>query len=209
MSVPGLAAFPVVDENKSPQNIDRRSENPVSPVLLESNNEERISIRNDTPMVSFGSLPQRTLPVEHSVEQNPMRPTLPGTVPIEEPGQEALARPLPVEAVLGPPRVTQSIQFIPPGSVIPAKEYPREMVRRAETAATPSVVSPAVPLVIPAVVESVHGVLQEKTVVPGYTPFERRTYTVLPSGSSSESSGLELLMPPRLQKGTESGAKTE
>jgi len=206
-SDPGFNPFPLVRGGESPQRLNRFDQQPDNldaSVLPELEGEEKVSIRNDVPIVSFGGKPpSRVVPSEHSEESLPVQPLMPLTDESEEGAFPSSSS----EVLLGPPRVTQSIQFIFPSSVTSAGEYPREMVRRTD------VVIPSVaPLIVPSAVPTVLPVLtapQERTGMSGYSPFERRIYTVLPSEGSEQSSGKDMLAPPRLQKSSDVETRTK
>jgi Flp pilus assembly protein CpaB len=202
-----------------PQSSDRQSSKP-------SDNSEKVLVRNDPSVVSFGTTPQNTAS-ERAVEQNrveqntterniarqntaetntaepPMLPT--GALSMAEPGQEALARPY-SETVLGTPRVTQAIQFLSPGSVSLSRERPQTMARRDETSPV-TVIPPPAPI-IPSVLPPPLVTLGTPGL-PDYSPFERRIYTVLPSEESSDHLGMGVPTPPRLLKNSDAGTNTK
>ena len=188
---PGFTLLPVAREGEIPLRLhrsDQQPNDPVDTVFPEFESEEKVSIRNDVPIAPFGRMVPPLTPPAHSVEHSAtVLPLL-----THELGESAIV-PSHSEAVLGPPRMTQSIQFVSPGNVAPVGEYPREIARRAESllpSAGPSA-------------ESVLAAPKERTGTPGYSPFERRIYTVLPSDETEKSPGKELPAPPRLQKNSD------
>ena len=184
--------------------LDAQSLSPNSPSTLTMEAEEKIPIRNDAPVISFGGDNDlRKSPAESPAESSKMATQTPSP---DEPGFDALNRPF-AETALGPPRISQSIQFIFPGnaSITPARDYPQESKSRA--AATPSAQPPVLPsaqsaavsaLSAPMVLPVPSAISLGKTGVPSYTPFERRIYTVLPESPASDGS-LELLPPPQIR----------
>ena len=147
-------------------------------------------IRNDSPtMLSGVLLPQRVLPMERPAGQPPATSEV---FPLTH--SDA------AEAVLGSPRATHTIKFLDPSSVAPVKDDSPMMARRTELSVAPSIMPPvAVPSSTPMVMPTPI-VPQEKQEIPGYSPWDRRAYTVLPSEDLDENSAVELPAPVRLQK---------
>ena len=188
-------------------------------VLLE-NNEETL-IRNDAPMVSFSMLPLNEFPVislERPMEQAPMSMRS-KTASADEPEPVSPTAPY-LETIVAQPRVSQAIQFLPPGTVLSTRrEYSPEVAKRTDAekkrpmptpfpAMTPEM--PATPSVIP-----VPQILSEKAGVAGYSPFERpfekRVFTIHQDGEvngGSPSSGV-LPAPPLLLKVLGTGSQSE
>ena len=195
------------DEDGIPQNpdrIDRQLESPAIAAVPESITETKVAIRNDTVVNSLaapiGPSPLRILSSERPLaEQNPALTRLPS--PANEPGQAALSRP-PSETVLGTPRVTNTIQFLTPGNIAPTKEHLQGIARRTEPVVIPPIMLPTMSQTIPSVIP-MPTIAQEK--VPGYSPFERRVYTVLPEGFGENSE--ELPAPQRLLKNPDSATQ--
>jgi hypothetical protein len=199
VAVPDFALLPITRENEIPQNLDRldqqQSDSPVivtSPELV--GGEMMVPIRNDA-MVSFGTSPLRTLSSEHHVDQNqnPMLTQFSSPTNSES-GPNVLSHPY-SETILVTPRVNHAIQFLTPRNVTSANEYLQEMTKQTE--------SVVMPPVLPSVTLS-PTITQEK--VPGYSPFERRIYTVLPNEDLDENSKEELPTP-RLLKSSDTGTQ--
>lgn len=210
-SIPELATrLPVTNENNTVQGRDPIdlfpsnpvSGNPIAHVLPGSEPDENVSIRNDaTVSLSHGSQPSRTSPLEPERSGGPP-PASAEVLSASEPGADALARPT-SEAVLGTPRITGTIQFLPVDRVISAKEPTQEPLRRMP----PSIPPPPpreifpqmpAPAPLPMVISqpmSQPVVMREQTRTPAYSPFERRIYTVQSSEDSEE-----IPSPPRLLK---------
>ena len=140
---------------------------------------EKVSIRNDTPVVSFGTSTYWTTPAEQPVEQRPVEPNpileqaVPptGTPEIIKSGSSHL------EPVLGNPRISQSIQFAAPDAVAPVRTAVRQesnMIQPAMFPSSPELLPTAAPQVI-----SVSPIPQEKAARHDYSPFERRTSSVM------------------------------
>ena len=176
-----------------PQSLDRLDNSLVS-ALTKQEDEEKVLIRNESPMASFGTSP-RIIPADRPVEQNSVPTGLPVTNELEH---GSLVRPL-SEAVMGPPRMSQAIKFLPPGSVTPITEYPPTMASRAESTRTlpammpPTTAPPVMPLIVPTPAAPL-----EKAEIPGYSPWDRRIYTVQPSEGWGDGADGELSPPPRL-----------
>jgi Flp pilus assembly protein CpaB len=208
--MPEIAIFSTVHETNALPSPSGETHPPSFPVFAEREAKERIPIRNDVPLVSLDSgtpsLAKQTPTEQSPAEQSPAEqsPKVADSFPVGgEPGQEALARPFP--ETMWRPRVSQSIQFIAPGNVVPAREHPREPVSQA--AGIPAVLPPVNPPVLPPAQLSVTPslvpaptiTLPEKTGVPGYSPWERRSiYTVLPNDVPDNSSTGKLPPPARL-----------
>ena len=158
----------------------------VLPEADEESKEERILIRNENPGVSLGASSPRTLPVEQAARQNL---TLSRSLPTSESEQKTLFQPRPnMEILRENQRATQSIQFVTPNDSAP--DHLRGEMKRSETVAMP-------PGTAFAAMPSIQ-TLQER--VQGYSPFERRVYTVLPSENNSGIPKEEELVPPMLLK---------
>ena len=174
----------------STQSLDRLDE-PLVSMSSEPRDTEKILIRNESPAASFGT-PPRLLSSELPVEQHSV---LTGLSRSNEMGRESLIRPL-QDTVMGPPRMSQAIKFLSPESVAPLQESPSAITNHSESTLTLPVVSP-VPPVMPLIVTS-PSAPPEKIKLPGYSPWDRRTYTVQPSEGWGEGSDGELSSPPRL-----------
>ena len=186
---------------------------------LELPTQEVDPIRNEG-MVTFGfSFRNVAPPTDTAMEQN-LSPTQVSS-PTDEPGQEAPVPPS-SERAMGLPRISNTIQFLPPGSLAPVREQKQVQVQvheqvlaheqeagkvlqiesaamlesaTLESATTSPIISSGMPFVIPA------PATQER--VPGYSPFERRIYTVLPDEER------ELQAPQRLSRTSDAGAQTQ
>ena len=99
------------------------------------------------------------------------------TSPANEPELESLARPY-VETIMGQPRVSQAIQFLPPGIVLSTRRERSPEVAKHTDSETLSMPVPfaamppemqAMPSAIPTT-----QILSEKVGISGYSPFERR-----------------------------------
>jgi len=188
--------LPLVHDESIPSIDMQPSDLAVSPTP-ESEGEETDAIRNDG-VVTFGTLPFRNISSAPApvLEQNPIAMQLsssPG-----EPGRDLPVRPsIPPEPAMGSPRIANTIQFLPPhpGGIVLAREYPQTRARQMEIAQMP----PPMPLVMPTVI-SVPTLTQER-VPGGYSPWERRAYTVLPNE--------ELLTPQPLLRSSDTGTQTQ
>lgn len=192
------------------QNVEQPSDSLAIFAPLESPIREVDFIRNDGMIVfgmSFRSVDSASIDpaTDTTVEQTPTQVS-----PLmDEPGQGALARPS-LELAIGSPRITNTIQFLPPGSIppgsiiVPVKEDSQEQERmlqvEAESAIMP-IMSPIMPSAMPILITT-----QDRTParVPGYSPFERRIYTVLPEGEE-----WKLQAPQQLTRGSDSGTPNE
>ena len=185
--------------------LDPFSGNSAARVSAEVKHAESVSVRNDvrndaTVTPAIESLSLRTIPTEsaRTAEQSPASAASAEVLQANEPGAEALSRPY-TDAMMGPPRSTGNIQFLPPEKAISAKESVQEPVRRTPPAVIPPPPPPqeilsAMPAPAPLpVATSKQTATQKRTQT--YTPFERRTYTI-PSGDDSD----ELTAPPKLLK---------
>ena len=196
-SVPVVTTLPTVRENKSEDDaeaspnlrrLDQRLNNLSVSVPPESAlNEEVVAIRND-PMVVFGTLPLRSAPVEGSASV---------TKPERETPDHASSEPS-----LSVPRIN-TVQFLPPGSLPSAKVVLQETKSRTESPRIPPAVSSATPppasIMVP-----LPAAMQDR--MPGYSPFERRIYTVPSSDDSGAVPGEELPVPQRLPKSSDAGS---
>ena len=204
----------LADEDNHVQHIDGQSANPsisassisavpLTPAAPELSIEKKDTIRNES-MIAFGTAPFRTDSLEQpSVSEDVPMPSrllssdLPkreATVASHSTAPLSATPPL-SEVVMGFPRISQTIQFLPPGSNVREKELPPPV----EPVVMPPIMPSALPTPTPTVV-------QEK--VPAYSPFERRTYTVLPE-DFGKSSGEELQTPQRLLKSSGAGSQTK
>ena len=176
-------------------------------------NDGNISTPGDGTMISFGTLPQHIAPAEQSLEPNAaQQDDLPLAI---EPNQGAQSRDDSEVSIIGNPRISQSIQFVVPGSVpsetalsgislpdsgVSAQELRQEVVEQPEIAASIAASLPKASTSFPA---------RERAEGPEFSPFERRAFTVQ-SGSvgnsyseepySWGSSGSTLSTPPLLQR---------
>ena len=208
---------------RSPLNLnrfDRQPEGQVASALPNLENGGAILIRNDAPMVSSSTPLPNVSPNVSSVrpvEREASTPMMSKTLPTDEPESGAPTSPY-VETIMGQPRVSQAIQFLPPGTVRSTRrEYSPATAKRTDSE-TPSMVVPfallppemlATSPVIPA-----PQILSEKTGISGYSPFERcfeqRVFTVhqdLEWGGSLSGGGIPT--PPLLLKGSNTGVQTE
>ena len=184
--VPALnfALLPV-QTNKTPQNFDQQSESLVAPAPLELIIEEKIPIRNDAPVITLGTSTLRVI----SDRPAERKPTLTELSPTNESEQETI-HPY-SETIVELPRITSTIQFLPPGKAAPTKEYPKETANRMESTMAPLDISP--------VMSPVPTIPQERAKVQGYSPWERRgIYTVPSDEDLGENPKDELPPPPRL-----------
>ena len=179
---------------KFQQNPEQQTEH-QSVSMLAADTSEKVLVRNDLPAESL-VVPSQGFPPGQPAGQSP---GLTKMVPIPEPQQETPVRPL-SGTIIGAPRVSQSIQFLPPGDVLSAR---RDRSRDAVKRVAENPLSPVVPLVIPTV-----PIQPETAEVPGYSPFERRfenrVYTVQPNDNYDENTG-GIPTPPPLLKGSDSG----
>ena len=174
------------------QNLDPQAESQMSFVTPELGGGEKILIRNDVSI----NMPSQSLSSGQPVEQSP---ALTKIVPAPEPQHKSSVHPL-GEPGIGIPRVSQSIQFLPPGDASSARrERSREMERRPEIDNIPSLI----PLVIPTPPTQ-----SEKTGTSGYSPFDRRLehriYTIQPDDDWDENA-CRLPAPPPLLKVSDTG----
>ena len=198
---------------------DRLPERQPAAAFPDLESDEGTLIRNDVPMVSFNMPSLNTsshVSLERSIEQAPMS-MLSQTSPTNEPELGDSARPY-VETIVGPPRVSQAIQFLPPGTILSTRrEYSPEIAKRTDSETllqtipltTMPTETPAMPSVIPT-----PQILSEKARVSGYSPFERhfeqRVFTVFQGsdGGGSHSSG-GIPAPSLLMKGLDTDAQAE
>ena len=103
------------------------------------------------------------------------------------------------ETAIGPRTTASTVQFRAPSNVASVEENPREVAWEVESALLlPSLIPPAT---------SPPVVTRER--VPGYSPFERRAYTVLPNEGFSKSLAEELQAPQRLIRSSNSRPQTQ
>ena len=184
-----LTQLPTMSGEKLVQDIGRQPENRGISAAPELSTGKIDTIRNES-MTSFGVVPLRT----DTPEQMEHAPVPSGSLlSSDQTDQETVVsfhsnHPV-SEVVMGSPRISQTIKFLPPGSAVLEKTRPQKVV--------PTVMPPIMPSVLPAPT-----VVQEK--VPSYTPFERRIYTVLPE-NFDKSSGEELQPPQRLPASSDTG----
>lgn len=206
--IPDMVPSAVVRTPQSLDRLDWQSDAPLVSSLSNPNisDEIKVPIRNENPSVTFGVMSPRIVPSERFTEQNP---TLPEALPAVESGQETLTHPY-SEAVLGHSRVTQTIKFLAPGSAVPVRESLPTMARRAEP--VPQKVLPVVPTTPVSPVEPL--VVPTPTVSPecpdegpGYSPWDRRPYLVLPNEELGSNG--ELAAPPKLLRSSDVGASTK
>ena len=209
---------------RSPQSLDRLDLQPEGRHLVAMpvvKNKEEILIRNDAPMVSISMPPLNEFPgisPEYPMEQAPM-PMQSRVSAADEPGRES-PTPSYVEAIIGQPRVSQAIQFLPPGTVLSTRrEYSPEVAKRPDTekkllATPPFTIQPPAMSAIPSVIPAPQ-ILSEKAGGSGYSPFERpfekRVFAVHQDGEvngDAPSSGV-LPAPSLLLKGLSTGAQAE
>jgi len=170
-----------------PQNPDPQSDGHADASMSELVIKEKI--RNDASILVFGT-PALRIISERSAEQKP--------VPMNatnEPGQESSTF-TDLGTVADCPRVFQSLPFRSPGKVTPTNENSKGATKQAETAVAP--------LELPLLMSL--PIITEK--VPGYSPFERRTYTVLLNEDLGESPD-GLPTPPRLLRNSDLGTQTQ
>ena len=195
LSDPFLASYPfqdiVVKVSQISENLPSNSKSFALPVL----EDEQICVAdvgaavvdiaivdaadNDGTMVSFG-LP-RLAPLEPTAEEISEDLALTAD---NESADESLPL-VASEVALGSPRITQSIQFIAPGSAAPRRV---ETVATASPVAVPTTVAsftmlpmtpqmlPMTPQMMPMPQQMLPPVVQER--VASYSPFERRAFTV-------------------------------
>ena len=209
----------VARNSQSLDRFDRQPDKQPAAALPNSESDTEILIRNDVPLVSF-SMPSfnalSDVSSERPKEQVPTS-TLSMTSPTSEPELGSPARPY-VETIMGPPRVSQTIQFLPPGTVLSTRrEYSPEVARRTDfgtqSRTTPFATVPPEMPVTPSVLPAPQ-ILSEKTGISGYSPFERRfeqrvfsVYQDRELDGSFSSGGIPA--PPLLLKDSDTGTQTE
>lgn len=183
--------LPVVSEIGISQNHNRLAPLPSHPVvsaLPEEKFDAKISIRNDYTATPFGQ-PSILLEPPRTMEQTPALVTtarMPESLPRSEPEQESLNHSYP-EAVMGVPRITGTLKFLPidrvTAAVISTKESLQAPVKRAAPAATPPKIQPKIqPEFSPSMsANAPMPVVIQTEKAPAYSPWERRAYTVQPS----------------------------
>ena len=177
-----------------PHSLDRLGSPPVF-TSSEHGDVEKVLIRNESSTASFGASP-RIISSDRPAEETSVLTGLPQT---NVPEREALTHPL-SETIMGTPRGNQAIKFLPPGTVASVTEYLPAMASRSESVVTlPTTIPPAATLpVMPLIVPPPNMLPIRTDVPPGYTPFERRIYTVQPSEGWDDLDGVPT--PPRLMK---------
>jgi len=176
--------------------IDEQLPNPTASFPMELPIKETNTIRNDG-VITFGTPSFRVVPSEFfsTVEQDPISTAsslLPDKAGQGVPDHHQSVRTQ--ETAMGSQPTTSTVQFRAPGNAIsPAREKPQEeMAMQMESALLPPMMPSATPPVV----------MREK--VSGYSPFERRAYTVLPSEGFGKSLAEELQAPQRLMRSSNS-----
>jgi hypothetical protein len=146
---------------------------------------ERMSIRNDAPLLSFGTPVLRVIPEQ----QAKLEHVLAKPASESEPGHEALVRPTP-KSEPEQVRISPSLRFQSPGTATKADIEPAQ----SGTAESES------PLLSSA---SAIATMPEK--MQGYSPFERRNYAAPSNGNLGKKSDEDPPAPPRLLKNSRTG----
>ena len=200
-----ITPLPMMRTEELSQNADRQTE---------LSGDEMDAIRNDgivafdhsEGIIAFGTLPMRTIASTSLEDVASVPPITEFPLPTHIPHQEAFVPLQPShdhsELAIGSPRVTNAIQFLPPGNLppgnmAPVRDYPQATMWQTETTVSQ--------LVMPAVMPSIIPVPQgapERSLE--YTPFERRIYTVRPEANFGSSPNDELLAPQRLPRSSDS-----
>lgn len=165
--------LPLLQANGISQNRDQESdshaESYAAPDLVIQE-----KIRNDSPKIAFGPPTMRVVSEPTSV--------LPPSSSMNEPERESSSLG-DSETVTTIPRTLQSLPFHSPGRVMSIRELQKDSSKQT-----------VMPLDIPSLMSAPINIPGR---MPGYSPFERRTYNVLRSEELSEALD-ELPTPPRL-----------
>ena len=205
--------LPLIKAEEVSQNDDRMNESLHSPAAsfpMELSTEETNTIRNDG-VIAFGTPSFRVITTEPlpNIRQDPISTT--STIsPLltDNPRQEISDHFQSVrtqEIVKEYPPIASTIQFRTPGNVTPVKENPQGSIWQVEESALLPPLMPLIPL-MPSTIPPI--VMRERA--PGYSPFERRAYTVLPNEEDFGKSLVdELQAPQRLIRSSNSRTWTQ